>query len=338
VKVFISWSGDRSKLVALKLREWLPIVVPNAEPWLSQEDIRAGATWLQELRRQLERTDFGILCLTPGNLGAPWLLFEAGALAKRVEQALVCPYLIGFADFPTGPLGQFQGKLANKEDTWIVVRDINATDAEKEDEIRLRRRFEALWPELELSLDEAQRLPEDVPRFGAPSPDEKVEELLKLVRGVSRIVAAPPTPIVLQKYPTKQSRAAHNATTVFTIEGPFTASEIELLHSAAKKMLPGKGAFDMEIIGSPESDAATAIQFAVRRKIDLRKIFARLRVSGTKAVHTLTTAPDETGRRRRLRVSIPADTTPPFDMSLESSEPDSADLQSQRSDAQAAEA
>jgi hypothetical protein len=56
--------------------------------------ISAGARWANELANELAGTRFGILCLTRDNLNSPWLLFEAGGLAKTVEDTFVCPYLL----------------------------------------------------------------------------------------------------------------------------------------------------------------------------------------------------------------------------------------------------
>jgi hypothetical protein len=94
VKVFISWSGERSKAVAEALREWLPSVIQALEPWLSAADIGGGSKWQPEIVNKLKETNVGILCLTSDNLKAPWLLFEAGALSKLSETTLVCPYLL----------------------------------------------------------------------------------------------------------------------------------------------------------------------------------------------------------------------------------------------------
>ena len=60
------------------------------------------------MRRNGDECEYGIVCLTPHNLESPWILFESGALSKRVAHARVSPYLFGLkvADV-TGPLSQF---------------------------------------------------------------------------------------------------------------------------------------------------------------------------------------------------------------------------------------
>jgi hypothetical protein len=94
MKVFITWSGERAKTVAEAIREWLPSVIQAVDPWMSEADIRAGGRWQSELNQQLEHTDFGIVVLTPESLSAPWIHYEAGALAKKVDIGAVCPYLV----------------------------------------------------------------------------------------------------------------------------------------------------------------------------------------------------------------------------------------------------
>ena len=79
MKIFISWSGPRSKAMAEALKEWLPNVIQAVDPWVSSSDIDAGMRWTPALAEQLQQTQLGILCLTAENLNAPWLLFEAGA-------------------------------------------------------------------------------------------------------------------------------------------------------------------------------------------------------------------------------------------------------------------
>jgi hypothetical protein len=51
MKVFISWSGAQSKAAAHALKEWLPDVIQNLSPWMSDLDIAAGRRWSPERRR-----------------------------------------------------------------------------------------------------------------------------------------------------------------------------------------------------------------------------------------------------------------------------------------------
>lgn len=187
MKIFMSWSGPRSKIVAERLRDWLPDVISNISIWVSSADIDAGARWNHEVQRELGETQFGVLCLTRSNMVAPWLLFEAGALAKGVEKSHVCPYLIDLqpAEIPPGPLTQFQAKRADRHGTWDLVKTINSSlGAAGVAEDRLLRRFEAQWSSLESSL---ASLPTEA---GTAPPvrtsEEKLDEILELVRTTAR--------------------------------------------------------------------------------------------------------------------------------------------------------
>src|SRR5689334_7727654 len=118
MKVFISWSGERSGKLAEALREWLPLVLQGVELWLSRNDLDKGARWSLEIAKELEGTKVGIICLTTENKEKPWILFEAGAISKTMETAFVCPYLLDIQPSDVQPpLGQFQATRAQKEDT-----------------------------------------------------------------------------------------------------------------------------------------------------------------------------------------------------------------------------
>jgi hypothetical protein len=56
------------------------------------------------------------------NQVAPWILFEAGALAKTIESTFVVPYLIDLEppNINRGPLKQFQAKRANNPTATLV--------------------------------------------------------------------------------------------------------------------------------------------------------------------------------------------------------------------------
>lgn len=98
--VFISWSGQRSKLAALALHRWLPSAIQAAKPWMSDKDIEKGTRGLHELSTALEGIRVGIVCLTPENLHSDWIHYEAGALSKSInDKARLCTYLLGGLEF-----------------------------------------------------------------------------------------------------------------------------------------------------------------------------------------------------------------------------------------------
>jgi hypothetical protein len=132
VKVFISWSGTTSRELAEALHAWLPSVIQSIEPWMSSADIDKGARWSADIAEELEECSIGLICLTPDNLEAPWIMFEAGALSKALDRAFVCPYLfnLNHADLK-GPLVQFQSSKAEKEDTKKLMHTGSTTPLAK---------------------------------------------------------------------------------------------------------------------------------------------------------------------------------------------------------------
>ena len=63
MKVFIRWSGERSKAVAEALQEWLRRVVQAVDPWISSE-MTKGVRWSPEIVARLEESKVDIICLT----------------------------------------------------------------------------------------------------------------------------------------------------------------------------------------------------------------------------------------------------------------------------------
>jgi hypothetical protein len=148
VRVFISWSGERSRRVAELLTCWLKCVVNAVEPWVSTEDIVKGSPWFTEIGGQLKRSPVGILCLTRENMNAPWILFEAGALANGSPKSRVCPLLIDLRPSELkGPLASFNATTPTQKDMFNLVSTINKTLAiHALPEHILRLTFDSLWP------------------------------------------------------------------------------------------------------------------------------------------------------------------------------------------------
>jgi hypothetical protein len=181
MKVFISWSGERSKQMAKALDDWLPKVLQQVDPWMSETDISAGERWSVELSKQLEASEFGIICMTKDNLAAPWLLFEAGAISRSLSSGAVCPYLLDLdvRDI-AGPLGQFQAKKADKRSTLDLLNAINQRT--RRPVLGLEDIFEAMWPPFEAAL---RSIPKQAKSqaIAARSEAEILEDLVTTVRG-----------------------------------------------------------------------------------------------------------------------------------------------------------
>ncbi|MFJ6805006.1 TIR domain-containing protein [Streptomyces anulatus] len=187
MKVFLSWSGERSRRVAEALKHWLPDVIQEVDPWVSSQDIAKGGRGLDEITHELSATDFGIICVTPENETSRWMNFEAGSLAKQFKIAHVAPFLLDMkiADL-TGPLSKFQATVGdNQDDVRKLIGDMNkASSGRVVAEDRLERAFARSWPEMESALQEARRapLPGGVRHSIERSEAEMLEEILLLVR------------------------------------------------------------------------------------------------------------------------------------------------------------
>jgi len=180
VKVFLSWSGDRSKAVAETLGTWLAQVIQAVEPWMSS-GIEKGTRWQSEIADHLDEAKVGIVCLTSGNLTAPWILFEAGALSKT-KGSYVCTFLL---DITPGdvepPLGQFQHTPFTKGEVLKLIRNINGY-VEKSGERSLTEQvlsnmFDAFWPQLEAQLTDIKNRPK--PKTHPRPQRELLEEMLR---------------------------------------------------------------------------------------------------------------------------------------------------------------
>lgn len=187
MKIFLTWSGSKSKRLAEIIRNWIPCVIQVAKPYFSPDDVEKGARWYPEIVKELEESKVGIICLTRENLEAPWILFETGALAKTIEKSRVIPMLFGLstADIK-GPLSHFQGAVFGKEEINKVVRTINSALGEKALESGvIESVFEKWWPDLESKVAEVMKEDKDEDRGELRNDREILEEILDLTRAIN---------------------------------------------------------------------------------------------------------------------------------------------------------
>ncbi|WP_081624158.1 TIR domain-containing protein [Arthrobacter sp. 135MFCol5.1] len=208
MKIFISWSGTPSHEMALLLREWLVRVLQYSEPFVSSKDISKGAQWLVTISEQLTDTTEGIVCVTPSNVEAPWLNYEAGALAKTTGQTAVRTVLLGLGpgDLPAGaPLSNFQHTDGlDPEEMWSLVESIHLrSEAAGASLERIRWAFDQAWPELKASLETIELHPEDNKPDRSPDEQSLIKDVLQEVKSISMAVAAlgqaqqPPRKVVI---------------------------------------------------------------------------------------------------------------------------------------------
>ena len=82
-KIFVSWSGPKSKEIATGMKWLLEEVIFNGtglECFVSDLDIASGSDWMVKIKGELQTCKMGIVCITKENIKAPWIYFETGAM------------------------------------------------------------------------------------------------------------------------------------------------------------------------------------------------------------------------------------------------------------------
>jgi hypothetical protein len=127
----------------------------------------------------------GVTFLTPENINAPWILYEAGSLAKTIDDSTrLCTYLLGGLTHEQVklPLGQFQHTLPEKDDTRHLVQTINKAVGEDDPlpEKTLNEIFDRFWPVLEEKIKLVPKAPAGL------APKRSVEDMLAEVLDFTR--------------------------------------------------------------------------------------------------------------------------------------------------------
>jgi hypothetical protein len=186
VKIFISWSGEKSRKIADEIKKWLPDVIQSVRPYFTPDDVAKGQRWAAEIAESLHTSQFGIFCLTAENLNAPWILFEAGALSKDRDISKVCPILFGVdTAHLTGPLVQFQATPYSRPEMLKFVSAVNDATNQPLSEVQLTRAFDRYWEEFDENVQAILTQKPDDETLKARPLEEMVEETLDIVRSIS---------------------------------------------------------------------------------------------------------------------------------------------------------
>lgn len=193
MQVFISWSGEFSRKVAERLSVWIQTTIQTVDVFYSPEDIEKGENWGNRLSEKLEQSNFGIVCLTPENVAAPWIHFEAGALSKAANSR-VSAIMLGISPSDIkGPLARLQNTAFNRDDFFRLLQSINnSSDKPLKQEI-LESAFNNSWGNLMNDIKpiiDSYTSRTSAPKENAALHDEcdsdsdAIQEILRIVRNL----------------------------------------------------------------------------------------------------------------------------------------------------------
>jgi TIR domain len=192
MKIFLSWSGGQSREVAELFSDWIQCVIQECKPWISTRDIERGSVWFSEISDQLKDVSIGVIFLTKENLNKPWILFEAGALAKGLTNSRVCTFLVDLAPADIAePLSQFNHTLVERSYVFGLVKTLNAYADSSLSEKVIDRIFDTYWSQFIL---EFEKISEKYTKDAELSVDEREEvdylsEILSSVKNLSNRIS-----------------------------------------------------------------------------------------------------------------------------------------------------
>lgn len=226
MKLFLSWSGERSRRVAELIGDWISGVIQQIEPWISSEMDR-GTVWFPEIGKALDSVDNGIVCLTRENLTAPWILFEAGALARNFGSNRVCTFLIDVNPSDVSdPLAQFNHTIPDQKSMLQLAKTLNErlNEGKLSDE-KLQKEFDLHWNLFESGFAKIMEETQE----GKKPPKKSEQEILRdLVDSVQRLERRMQTALDVCRSPFDKVPSSASSVMVSPIVGgycpPFSAA------------------------------------------------------------------------------------------------------------------
>jgi len=155
MKLFLSWSGPKSRPIAEIMKNWIQFLFPSGvDIWLSTQgnSIKPGSFAVPQIIKGLRQSDYGVFCFTKDNVKSPWMMFEAGAVCKQdsntseIEGVYTILFEGDIDDLRGTPLEQLQHTLFNKESMYKFFAAVNTISGQALiDEHRLSKNAEDSW-------------------------------------------------------------------------------------------------------------------------------------------------------------------------------------------------
>jgi hypothetical protein len=181
MRIFMSWSGDRSRAIAEEFKSFLSKVLQQTETFISSQDIELGSLGQNRVLLEVNERRFGLIFITPENKKSEWIHYEAGGLIKDLEKDRVVPILFGIAKQNISPpLSQFQMIEFDKQQVFGLIKQINLATEKPVETTNLSEVFEAFFSKVEEKINSVIA---DSPEKVQPRTTEDIlNELLQLSR------------------------------------------------------------------------------------------------------------------------------------------------------------
>ena len=192
-EVFFSWSGSKSKAIALKFKDLFgSVFTPSINSFMSTKDIGAGKRSIDELFSALERCNYGVSFVDTENAKEPWIQFEAGALSKIIDVSQVMVLILddNMRSLEHTPLNEFQHKLFNKDDIKSIFEEIIKCFKLEDAKEAFMQRFEIGWDAFYNSahqiLEKGEKLKEK--ENEKDEKDDKLDVVMKMLLNVQNLL------------------------------------------------------------------------------------------------------------------------------------------------------
>lgn len=176
MKVFISWSGEKSKQYAAALKDLLESCFHSINVFFSEDDIPKGDNWSKKILEELASSDYCLICATKDSLNSPWINFEAGAMANNNAKVSAILFDLKNEELK-GPLSLFESTKLEEKDFERLMRNINEFEQVKLNV--LEKSFKVFFKEFSEKINNISSITSNRLTVNM---DKEIREILKVVK------------------------------------------------------------------------------------------------------------------------------------------------------------
>ena len=124
MEIFISWSKNKSKLLALETKKLIQNVLGKKVEVFFSPDMYKGTSVDNEIHNNLLQSDKCIVCITSDNFKNPWLMYEAGVVYGSIVIPILFEHIPDWSSWVDKPLNRYVPiRVNNENDNFEKTRD-----------------------------------------------------------------------------------------------------------------------------------------------------------------------------------------------------------------------